>query len=189
MMAGMRRDHAQDADIQQTEQLDPHRQLQENEEAPASGDPSRTDADARSHFFSVANALLAALDPNTPELNLPERLNRREIEAIKLIFEARTGKESEEGHGEIFAAERMRYLNVGLTKLQRSLAIARSPDFPQARRHIEEIRKRIARLRDELRAQQIADERRRRRQKEQKRDDERKKKEEDQAAKEEGAAE
>ena len=156
----MQRDHALDADIQQTEQHEPHREAEVAEQSPRRGDDHDIDAGDRSRFFSVANALLAAIHPHTPELRQPETLTRREAEALKLIYEAKTGRETEMAAGHLSAHERMRYLQLGLGALQRVLAMARHPDFVQARAHIEEIRKRLARLKDELQ-QEIVDEDRR----------------------------
>ena len=54
----------------------------------------------------------------------------------------------------------MRYLNEGLIALQGVLGMARSDTFPQARAHIEEIRKLIARLKQEIAQAIVAEERR-----------------------------
>ena len=146
----MQRDHELDADLQQTEKKEPHKDAQVAELSPDRGEEVDVDAGDRSRFFSVANALLAAIHPHSPELMLPDRLTRRETEAIKLIFEAKSARETEMGSGQISALERIRYLQLGLAALQRVLAMARNPRFPQARAHIEEIRKRLARLKEEL---------------------------------------
>lgn len=144
------REQSLDADIQQTEQLDPHREREQNEDAPQSGDFASVNPAQKAHFFSVANAMLAAIEPNSPMLMLPDRLTKREQESVRLLFEARTGQETELGGGQISALDRLRYLNLGLAGLGRILSMARSPDFTQAQAHIEEMRKRLARLKDEL---------------------------------------
>jgi hypothetical protein len=158
----MQRDHSIDADVQQTEQLEPHRELEAAEQSSDRGEEVSINGGERSHFFGVANALLAAIHPNSPELILPESLTRRETDALRLIYEAKTGRESEvKGSGEISGLERARYLNLGMIALQRVLAMARSPRFPQARAHIEEIRKRLSRLKDEIAQDQLVDDRER----------------------------
>jgi hypothetical protein len=158
----MQRDQSLDSDIQQTEQLEPHKEAEQNEESPEAGDLATINAGDRSHFFTVSNALLAAIDPNAPELRLPENLSRREVEAIKLIYEAKTARESEKGSGRVAATERLQFLNLGLAHLNRVLAMARNPEFQQARPYIELIRQRLHRLREEI-EQAILDEERRRR--------------------------
>lgn len=153
-MSGMQRDQSQDADIQQTEQLEPHKEPEVNQESPSTGESTEANASQRSHFFAVANALMAAIDPNSPELVGKDGLTKDEAIAIKMIFEAKTSKETEQSGGtaggRVSALERMRYLQLGLAKLQSPLALARNPAFTQGRGHIEEIRKRIARLKDEI---------------------------------------
>ena len=94
--------------------------------------------------------MLAAIHPSTPQLVLPENMRRTEADAIRLIYEAKTAEESEVGAGYLSGVERMRYLNQGLMSLSHILSMARSPDFPQARIYIEELRRRLARLRDDI---------------------------------------
>jgi len=176
------RDQAQESDRQQTEELAPHKQPETGETAPRSGNIEEVKAEDRSHFFAVANSLIAAMHWQSPQLLLPDRLTRRETEAVRLIFEAKTSRESEYGGGNISGLERMRYLNEGLIALQGVLAMARSTTFPQARSHIEEIRKLIAKLKEEI-AQAIMAEERRKQQEKNKKDEEQKKGEEEAKAK------
>jgi hypothetical protein len=168
------RDQAQDSDRQQADELAPHKEPETNETAPRTGDVDAIKAEDRSHFFAVANSLLGALHWQSPQLVLPDRLTRREADAITLIYEARTAQQSEYGGGHISALERMRYLNEGLIALQSVLAMARSPAFPQARSHIEEIRRLIAKLKEEI-AQAIIAEERKKVQEQAKKDEEKKK--------------
>jgi hypothetical protein len=159
----MQRDHELNADLQQTATKEPHKEPEVAELSPDRGEEVEVGAGDRSRFFSVANSLLAALHPDSPELALPENLPRRETEAIKLIFEARSARQTEVGAGHISALERSRYLQLGIASLQRVLAMARNPRFPQGRPHIEEIRKRLARLKEELQQQILVEEGNRRR--------------------------
>ena len=86
----MQRDQSLDSDVQQTEQLKPHKEAQAAEESPDKGEvPSVTQSDEQ-HFFHVANAVLAAIHPNSPELILPDGLRRGEIEAVRMLYEAKT---------------------------------------------------------------------------------------------------
>jgi hypothetical protein len=172
----------QESDRQQTEELAPHKQPETNETAPRSGDVAEVRAEDRSHFFAVANSLIAAMHWQSPQLLLPDRLTRRETEAIKLIYEAKTAKETEYGGGNVSGLERMKYLNEGLIALQGILAMARSPNFPQARTHIDEIRKLIAKLKDEI-TQAIMLEERRKKQEQDKKDEDKKKGDEEAKAK------
>ncbi|HLU68411.1 MAG TPA: hypothetical protein VKZ63_19135 [Kofleriaceae bacterium] len=174
----MQRDSALDADIQQTEKHEPHKEAEIGALSSDRTEEVDVDAGDRSHFFSVANALLWAIHPNSPELVVPETLTRRESNAIKLIYEAKIAKQSEQGAGHMSGAERMRQLELGLAVLQRVLAMARHPDFVQARAHIEEIRKRLFRLKEEIK-QQILEEDRKKMAKKKKPDE---KKAEDEAA-------
>ena len=173
----------QESDRQQTEELaPPQKQAETNETAPRSGDVAEVRAEDRSHFFAVANSLIAAMHWQSPQLLLPDRLTKKETEAIKLIYEAKTAKETEYGGGNVTGLDRMKYLNEGLIALQGVLAMARSPAFPQARTHIEEIRKLIAKLKDEI-TQAIMLEERRKKQDQSKKDEEKKKGDEEAKAK------
>ena len=171
----MQRDQSQDADIQQTEQLDAHKEGELNTESPMRGEQTEVGAGDRSHFFAVANALLLATDGTAPELALPENATRREKEAIKLIYEAKTAKESEQTGGRAggrgAGVERMRYLQMGMAALQQTLALARNPEFQRARAHIDELRKRLAQLKDEIQRQIIEEEQKQRDEKSKKPDD------------------
>jgi polyhydroxyalkanoate synthesis regulator phasin len=171
----MQRDQSQDADLQQTEQLDAHKEGELNTESPQRGEATEVGAGQRAHFFAVANALLTATDGTAPELALPENATRREQEAIKLIYEAKTGKESEQSGGSaggrVAGVERMRYLQMGLAAVQQTLALARNPEFQRARSHIDELRKRLAQLKDEIN-QQIIDEEQKKRDEKSKKPDE-----------------
>jgi hypothetical protein len=180
----MQRDQSLESDVQQTEQLQPHKEAEQNEESPDKGDIAYVSANDKGHFFSVANAMMAAIHPNSPNLMLPEGLKRGEIEAIKLLYEAKTAKESETSTGRVAATERLRFMQVALSKLQGVLAMARSPEFSgAARAHIEEIRKRLARLKDELHQAIIDEERKKREEKDKKKADENKGDEESKAKK------
>lgn len=163
-------DQAQESDRQQTEELAPQKQAETKETAAGSGDDAQVRAEDRSHFFAVANSLIAAMHRDSPRLWV-EKMSRREIEAVTLIYEARTARETEYGAGSISALERMRYLNQGLIVLQGILAMARSPAFPQARSHIEEIRKLIARLKEEISRAIVAEERKKRQEDDKKKQD------------------
>lgn len=180
----MQRDQSLDSDIQQTEQLKPHKEAQANEESPDKGDVPAVSNNDKQHFFHVANAILAAIHPNSPELILPDGLRRGEVEAVKMLYEAKTARETEQGSGQVAATERLRFLQVALIKLQNVLAMARNPEFSgQARAHIEEIRKRLARLKDELHQAVLAEERKKVQEKDKKRADDLKADEESKAKK------
>jgi hypothetical protein len=183
----MQRDQSLDSDVQQTERLKPHKEAEASEESPDKGDVAEVSNDQKQHFFHVANAVLFAIHPNSPELVLPEGLTRGEIEAVKLLYEAKTARESEEGGtgtGRVAATERLRFMQLALSKLQRVFALARDPAFAgQARAHIEEIRRRLARLKDELEWAVIAEERRRAEDKDKKKADDLKADEEAKARK------
>lgn len=183
----MQRDQSLDADVQQTEQLKPHKEAQAAEESPDKGDVPVVTQNEKERFFHVANAVLAAIHPNSPELILPESLRRGEIDAVKMLYEAKTARETEEGGtgaGRVAATERLRFLQVALIKLQPVFALARNPEFSgQARAHIEEIRIRLARLKDELQAAVLAEERKKVQEKDQKRADDLKADEEAKAKK------
>jgi hypothetical protein len=183
----MQRDQSLDSDVQQTEQLKPHKEAQAAEESPDKGEvPSVTQNDEQ-RFFHVANAVLAAIHPNSPELILPDGLRRGEVEAVRMLYEAKTAKESEEGGtgtGQVAATERLRFLQVALIKLQSVFAMARNPEFAgKARAHIEEIRIRLARLKDELQAAVLAEERKKAEEKDKKKADDLKADEEAKAKK------
>ena len=171
----MQRDQSQDADLQQTEQLDAHKEGELNAESPQRGEQTEVGPGQRAHFFAVANALLTATDGTAPELALPENATQREKEAIKLIFEAKTGKETEQtsgrSGGRVAGVERMRYLQMGMAALQQTLALARNPEFQRARAHIDELRKRLAQLKDEINQQIIEEEQKKRDEKSKKPDD------------------
>lgn len=152
------RDQAQEGDRQQEEELAPQQQPETKEAAPRAAHVEEVRAEDRSHFFAVANALIGAIHWQSPQLVLPDRLTRREGDAIRLIYEARTAQESEYGGGTISGLERMKYLNEGMMALQGVLAIAKS-SFPQARAHIEEIRRLIARLKEQIAQAIVAEER------------------------------
>ena len=183
----MQRDQSLDADVQQTEQLKPHKEAQANEESPEKGDVPAVGNNDKQHFFHVANAILAAIHPHSPELILPDGLRRGEVDAVKLLYEAKTAKESEEGGsgtGRVAATERLRFLQLALIKLQNVLAMARNPEFAgQARAHIEEIRIRLARLKDELHQAVLDEERKKVQEKDKKRADDLKADEESKAKK------
>jgi hypothetical protein len=183
----MQRDQSTDADVLQTEQLKPHKEAQANEESPDKGDVPAVGNNDKQHFFHVANAVLAAIHPHSPELILPDGLRRGEIDAVKLLYEAKTAKESEEGGGgtgRVAATERLRFLQLALIKLQNTLAMARNPAFAgQARAHIEEIRIRLARLKDELHQAVLDEERKKVQEKDKKRADDLKADEESKAKK------
>jgi hypothetical protein len=183
----MQRDQSLDADVQQTEQLKPHKEAQAAEESPDKGEVSSVNQNDKQRFFHVANAVLAAIHPNSPELILPDGLRLGEIEAVKLLYEAKTARESEEGgtgSGRVAATERLRFLHLALMKLQGVFAMARNPEFAgQARAHIEEIRIRLARLKDELEAAVLAEERKKAQEKDKKRADDLKADEEAKAKK------
>jgi hypothetical protein len=153
------RDQAQDSERQESEELAPQKQAETSETAPRAADVEEVQAADRSHFFAVANALIAAMHWQSPEL-LTQNMRRREVDAVTLIYEARTARETDIGGGNVSALERMRYLNEGLAALQGVLAMARSSTFPQARPYIEEIRRNIARLKDEIAHAVVAEERR-----------------------------
>lgn len=123
---------------------------QDIEKGPSQAPRDEVRAQDRSRFFGVANAVLAAIHPSTPQLILPENLRRTEADAVRLIYEAKSAEESEVGAGYLSGIERMRYLNQGLMALSHILSLARSPDFPQARIYVEEMRRRLARLRDDI---------------------------------------
>lgn len=180
----MQRDQSVEADVQQAEQLKPHKEAQANEESPDKGDvPSVTQND-KQHFFHVANAILAAIHPNSPELILPDGLKRGEVDAVKMLYEAKTARETEQSSGQVAATERLRLLQVALIKLQNVLAMARNPEFSgQARAHIEEIRIRLARLKDELQQAVLDEERRKAQEKDKKKADDLKADEEAKAKK------
>lgn len=183
----MQRDQSLDADVQQTEQLKPHKEAQAAEESPDKGDVPVVTQNDKERFFHVANAVLAAIHPNSPELILPDSLRRGEIDAVKMLYEAKTARENEEGGsgtGQVAATERLRFLQVALIKLQPVFALARNPEFSgQARAHIEEIRIRLARLKDELQAAVLSEERKKAQEKDQKRADDLKADEEAKAKK------
>jgi hypothetical protein len=153
------RDQAQDSERQGSEELAAQKQAETSETAPRAGDVEEVRAEDRSHFFAVANSLIAAMHWQSPEL-VTQNMRRREVNAVTLIYEARTARETDLGGGNISALERMRCLNEGLAALQGVLAMARSSTFPQARPYIEEIRRAIARLKDEIAQAIVADERR-----------------------------
>jgi hypothetical protein len=180
----MQRDQSLESDVQQTEQLKPHKEAQANEESPDKGDVPLVSNNDKQHFFHVANAVLAAIHPNSPELILPDGLRRGEVEAVKLLYEAKTSRETEQQTGKVAATERLRFLQVALIKLQNVFAMARNPEFSgQARAHIEEIRIRLARLKDELQAAVLDEERKRSQEKDKKRADDLKADEEAKAKK------
>jgi hypothetical protein len=183
----MQRDQSLDADVQQTEQLKPYKEAQAAEESPDKGDVPTVDQNDQQHFFHVANAVLAAIHPNSPELILPDGLRRGEIEAVRMLYEAKTAREQEEGGtgtGQVAATERLRFLQVALIKLQNVFAMARNPEFAgKARAHIEEIRIRLARLKDELQAAVLAEERKKTEEKDKKKADDLKADEEAKAKK------
>lgn len=183
----MDRDQSLDADVQQTQQQKPHKEAEANEESPDKGDVPAVGNNDKQHFFHVANAVLAAIHPHSPELILPDGLRRGEIDAVKLLYEAKTARESEEGGtgtGRIAATERLRFLQVALIKLQNVLAMARNPEFSgQARAHIEEIRIRLARLKDELHQAVLDEERKKVQEKDKKKADDLKADEEAKAKK------
>ncbi len=184
----MQRDQSLDSDVQQTEQLKPHKEAQAAEESPDKGDVPVVTQNEKERFFHVANAVLAAIHPNSPELILPDSLRRGEIDAVKMLYEAKTARENEEsgggGTGQVAATERLRFLQVALIKLQSVFALARNPEFAgQARAHIEEIRIRLARLKDELMAAVLSEERKKEEKKDQKRADDLKADEEAKAKK------
>ena len=183
----MQRDQTLDADVQKTEEQRPPKEAQVAEQSPDKGEvPSVTQND-KQHFFHVANAVLAAIHPHSPELILPDGLRRGEIDAVKMLYEAKTARESREngtGAGQIAATERLRFLQLALIKLQSAFSMARNPEFSgQARAHIEEIRIRIARLKDELQAAVLAEERRKAEEKDKKKADSLKADEESKAKK------
>ena len=181
------RDQAQETERQETEELAQNKEAAAGALAPTQGQVEEVRAEDRSHFFALANSLLSAMHWQSPEL-LTEKLTGREIKAITLVYEARTAQETELGAGKINALERMRYLNEGLAALQGVLGMARSPNFPQARRYIEEIRRAIARLREEI-AQAIVAEERRKRQEQDKKEGDKKKGEDETKAKKQAEAE
>lgn len=181
------RDQAQQTERQETEELAQDKEAAAGALAPTQGQVEEVRADERSHFFALANSLLSAMHWQSPEL-LTEKLSRREQHALTLIYEARTAQETELGAGKISALERMRYLNEGLAALQGVLAMARSPNFPQARPYIEEIRRAIARLKEEI-AQAIVSEERRKREEQSKKDGEKKKGDDEAKAKKQADAE
>ncbi len=181
------RDQAQETERQETEELAQNKDAAAGALAPTQGQVEEVRADDRSHFFALANSLLSAMHWQSPEL-LTEKLSRREYQAVTLIYEARTAQETELGAGKISALERMRYLNEGLASLQGVLAMARSPNFPQARTYIEEIRKAIARLKEEI-AQAIVAEERRKREDQDKKEGEKKKGDDEAKAKKQAEAE
>jgi hypothetical protein len=152
------RDQAQESDRQETQEMAPQ-EPETKEAAPRAGHVEEVRAEDRSHFFAVANALIGAIHWQSPQLVLPERLTRRESDGIRLIYEARTAQESEYGGGTLSGLERMKYLNEGMLALQGILAIAKSGSFPQARAHIEEIRRLIARLKEQIAQAIVAEER------------------------------
>ncbi|HTE52950.1 MAG TPA: hypothetical protein VK698_18985 [Kofleriaceae bacterium] len=155
-------DQAQESDRQKDE-LGPQQQAESKEGAPRVAN-EEIRAEDRSHFFAVANALIGAMHTQSPQLQLPDRLTRKEGDAVRLIYEARTAQESEYGGGTISGLERMRYLNEGLLALQGTLAIAKS-SFPQARSHIEEIRRLIAKLKEQIAQAIVAEERKKQQEK------------------------
>ena len=154
-------EQAKQGERDESEDLAPRQAENAATAANQQGQTEEVKADERSHFFAVANSLIAAMHWQSPEL-LTEKLSRREIHAVTLIYEARTAQESEHGSGNISALERMRYLNEGLVGLQGILALARSDAFPQARAHVEEIRRLIAWLKQEIARAIVAEERRKR---------------------------
>lgn len=184
----MQRDQSLDADVQKTEEQRPAKEAQVAEQSPDDkGEvPSVTNND-KQHFFHVANGVLAAIHPHSPELILPDGLRRGEVDAIKMLYEAKTARESREngtGAGQIAATERLRMLQVALIKLQSAFAMARNPEFSgQARAHIEEIRIRLARLKDELQAAVLSEERKKAEEKDKKKADSLKADEESKAKK------
>jgi hypothetical protein len=183
----MQRDQSLDADVQKTEEQRPAKEALVAEQSPDKGEvPSVTNND-KQHFFHVANGVLAAIHPHSPELILPDGLRRGEVDAIKMLYEAKTARESREngtGAGQIAATERLRMLQVALIKLQNAFAMARNPEFSgQARAHIEEIRIRLARLKDELQAAVLAEERKKAEEKDKKKADSLKADEESKAKK------
>jgi hypothetical protein len=168
-------DQAQDADRQQSEVLAPQQEAENKDAAPRAANVEEVRAEDRSHFFAVANSLIGATHWQSPQLVLPDRLTRREGDAIRLIYEARTAQETEYGGGKISGLERMKYLNEGLIGLQAILALGKS--IPQARSHIEEIRRLIAKLKEQI-AQAIVAEERRKQEEKAKKDQETKKNDE-----------
>ena len=183
----MQRDQSLDADVQKTEEQRPAKEALVAEQSPDKGEvPSVTNND-KQHFFHVANGVLAAIHPHSPELILPDGLRRGEVDAIKMLYEAKTARESREngtGAGQIAATERLRMLQVALIKLQNAFAMARNPEFSgQARAHIEEIRIRIARLKEELQAAVLSEERKKAEEKDKKKADSLKADEESKAKK------
>lgn len=183
----MQRDQTLDADVQKTEEQRPPKEAQVAEQSPDKGEVPTVTQNDKQHFFHVANAVLAAIHPHSPELILPDGLRRGEIDAVKMLYEAKTARESREngtGAGQIAATERLHFLQLALIKLQSAFAIARNPEFSgQARAHIEEIRIRIARLKDELQAAVLAEERRKAEEKDKKKADSLKADEESKAKK------
>jgi hypothetical protein len=183
----MQRDSSLDADVEKTEEQRPLKEAQAVDQAPNKEEVPSVSNNDKQHFFHVANAVLAAIHPNSPDLILPDGLRRGEVDAVKMLYEARSAKESREegtGAGQIAATERLRMLQVALIKLQSVFAMARNPEFSgQARAHIEEIRIRLARLKDELQAAVIAEERKRAEEKDKKKADDLKADEEAKAKK------
>jgi len=145
------------------------------------GEVDTANAEQRSHFFAVANALIDALKPQGTQL-WTEHLNRREAESVRLIYEARTAQESDEASGEISGLERMHYLNEGLMGLRGVLSSARAPGFSQARAHVEQIRRQVAQLKQEIAEAIATEEQRKTRQADQAQLEEEKKKAEEEEA-------
>ena len=158
----------QETETLQVDELATDQELDSDESAGSAGEQEGLKATDRSHFFAVANSLIGALHWQSPQLVLPDSLTRREVDALTNIYEARTAEETEYGAGHISGLERMRYLNEGLITLQGVLGMARSDTFPQARGHIEEIRKLIARLKQEIAQAIVAEERRKQEEKDKK---------------------
>jgi hypothetical protein len=101
-----------------------------------------------------------------------------------MLYEAKTARETEQASGQVAATERLRFLQVALIKLQSVFAMARNPDFSgQARAHIEEIRKRLSLLKDELHQAVLAEERKKAEEKDKKKADDLKTDEESKAKK------
>jgi hypothetical protein len=178
-------EQVQDAEREQGEELAPQQNAQVKEGA-AREAQEEVRADDRSHFFAVANSIIGAIHWQSPHLMLHDRLSRRESDAIRLLYEARTAQESEYGGGSISGLERMKYLNEGLIALQGVMAMGKA--IPQARSHIEEIRRLIAKLKEQVSAAIVAEERRKQEEKA-KKDLETKKNEEEANAKKKAEAE
>ena len=150
-------DQAQEAERQQTDEMAPQQQPEAKEAAPRAANVEEVRAEDRSHVFAVCNSLVSALHWQSPNLQIPDRLTRRESDAVRLIYEARTAQETEYGGGNISGLERMKYLNQGMLALQGILAMAAK--VPQARSHIEEIRRSLAKLKEQIAQAIVAEER------------------------------